>query len=201
MDFYHMRSYAFITEVVERSATWIGRVLSCVCAQSIEDDSRPSFDLTPAQVLIDIQTNTRHFQSVFKYLLVDVALTIICCIFKIVSQQYLQKLAQNVRSSGFSKPPHGFSLPSCTRTEDVVSASSHLRTCPTAMGFAFAAEPGAFDFKHRDDQLVGGLLKKPDEKQIKGQDSKPIFIDSGEMHEPYDLATKADGAHHERISV
>nr|GFB71764.1 neutral ceramidase 2-like [Tanacetum cinerariifolium] len=69
------------------------------------------------------------------------------------------------------------------------------------MGFAFAAKPGAFDFTHRDDQLVGGLLKKPDEKQIKGQDPKPIFIDSGEMHEPYDWATKADGADHERISV
>nr|GFA54071.1 hypothetical protein [Tanacetum cinerariifolium] len=52
MDFYHMCSYAFITEVVARSATWLGRVLSCVCAQSIEDDSRPSFDLTPAQYLL-----------------------------------------------------------------------------------------------------------------------------------------------------
>nr|GEV65915.1 ELMO domain-containing protein A-like isoform X2 [Tanacetum cinerariifolium] len=49
MDFYHMCSYAFITEVVARSATWLGRVLSCVCAQSIEDDSHTSFDLTPAQ--------------------------------------------------------------------------------------------------------------------------------------------------------
>ncbi|GJY74892.1 hypothetical protein Tco_0479323 [Tanacetum coccineum] len=38
-----------ITEVVAWSATWLGRVLSCVCAQSIEDDSHPSFDLTPAQ--------------------------------------------------------------------------------------------------------------------------------------------------------
>nr|GFB16723.1 hypothetical protein [Tanacetum cinerariifolium] len=55
-------------EVVARSATWLGRVLSCVCAHSIEDDSRPSFDLNPAQ------TNTRHFQSVCKYLLMDVAL-------------------------------------------------------------------------------------------------------------------------------
>nr|GEW65234.1 neutral ceramidase-like [Tanacetum cinerariifolium] len=35
-------------------------------------------------------------------------------------------------------------------------------------------------------KLVGGLLKKTDEKQIKCQDPKPIVIDSGEMHEPYD---------------
>ncbi|GKD31056.1 neutral/alkaline nonlysosomal ceramidase, partial [Tanacetum coccineum] len=115
----------------------------------------------------------------------------------------------------------GLSLPSGTRTEEVVSASSHLRQvisfplmlmiilsgrgpvifsnvnesvrmCPAAMGFAFAAGttdgPGAFDFTQGDDQLVGGLLKKPDEKQIKGQDPKPILIDSGEMHEPYDWA-------------
>ncbi|GJT74234.1 hypothetical protein Tco_1040959 [Tanacetum coccineum] len=40
-------------EVVARSSTWLGRVLSCVCAQSIEDDSRPSFDLTPAQVELE----------------------------------------------------------------------------------------------------------------------------------------------------
>nr|GEV65917.1 neutral/alkaline nonlysosomal ceramidase [Tanacetum cinerariifolium] len=64
--------------------------------------------------------------------------------------------------------------------------------CPTAMGFAFAVgtndRPGAFDFTQGDDQLVGGLLKKQDKKQIKGQDLKPILIDSGEMHEPYDWA-------------
>nr|XP_043623761.1 ELMO domain-containing protein A-like isoform X1 [Erigeron canadensis] len=36
-------------EVVAGSAAWLGRGLSCVCAQSREDDSRPSFDLTPAQ--------------------------------------------------------------------------------------------------------------------------------------------------------
>lgn len=73
-----------------------------------------------------------------------------------------------------------------------------VRTCPAAMGFAFAAGttdgPGAFDFKQGDDQgnafwkLVGGLLKKPEEEQIKCQDPKPILIDTGEMHEPYDWA-------------
>lgn len=73
-----------------------------------------------------------------------------------------------------------------------------VRTCPAAMGFAFAAGttdgPGAFDFKQGDDQgnafwkLVGGLLKTPDEEQIKCQDPKPILIDTGEMHDPYDWA-------------
>lgn len=37
-------------EVVAGSAAWIGRGLSCVCAQRSESDARPSFDLTPAQV-------------------------------------------------------------------------------------------------------------------------------------------------------
>nr|GEZ05727.1 hypothetical protein [Tanacetum cinerariifolium] len=95
-------------EVVARSATWLGRVLSCVCAQSIEDDSRPSFDLTPAQ-----------------YLFVDVAL--VPEKLKRIPLQVKHRPAQNVRSPGFSKPPHGFSLPSGTRTEEVVSTSSHLR--------------------------------------------------------------------------
>ncbi|KAL8202173.1 hypothetical protein R6Q57_011320 [Mikania cordata] len=73
-----------------------------------------------------------------------------------------------------------------------------VTTCPAAMGFAFAAGttdgPGAFDFKQGDDKgnafwkLVGGLLKKPDAEQISCQDPKPILIDTGEMHEPYDWA-------------
>ncbi|KAH9733476.1 ELMO domain-containing protein [Citrus sinensis] len=40
----------FVTaEVVAGSAAWLGRGLSCVCAQRRESDPRPSFDLTPAQ--------------------------------------------------------------------------------------------------------------------------------------------------------
>lgn len=36
-------------EVVAGSAAWLGRGLSCVCAQRRESDDRPSFDLTPVQ--------------------------------------------------------------------------------------------------------------------------------------------------------
>ncbi|KAM2156760.1 hypothetical protein ACFX1R_042410 [Malus domestica] len=36
-------------EVVAGSAAWLGRGLSCVCAQRRESDPRPSFDLTPVQ--------------------------------------------------------------------------------------------------------------------------------------------------------
>ncbi|XP_057979724.1 uncharacterized protein LOC131165723 isoform X1 [Malania oleifera] len=36
-------------EVVAGSAAWLGRGLSCVCAQRRESDSRLSFDFTPAQ--------------------------------------------------------------------------------------------------------------------------------------------------------
>ncbi|KAL7602896.1 uncharacterized protein LOC111885664 isoform X1 [Lactuca sativa] len=46
------RSNTFQTssaEVAAGSAAWLGRGLSCVCAQRREDDSRQSFDLTPAQ--------------------------------------------------------------------------------------------------------------------------------------------------------
>ncbi|KAF9687661.1 hypothetical protein SADUNF_Sadunf02G0116300 [Salix dunnii] len=37
------------SEVVAGSAAWLGRGLSCVCAQRGEYDARPSFDLTPVQ--------------------------------------------------------------------------------------------------------------------------------------------------------
>ncbi|KAK9291021.1 hypothetical protein L1049_009204 [Liquidambar formosana] len=73
-----------------------------------------------------------------------------------------------------------------------------VKTCPAAMGFAFAAGttdgPGAFDFKQGDDQgnvfwtLVRNLLKTPDEKQINCQHPKPILLDTGEMKAPYDWA-------------
>ncbi|OVA14947.1 Engulfment/cell motility [Macleaya cordata] len=42
---YHSTS----AEVVAGSAAWIGKGLSCVCAQRRDSDARPSFDLTPVQ--------------------------------------------------------------------------------------------------------------------------------------------------------
>nr|XP_025649757.1 ELMO domain-containing protein A isoform X3 [Arachis hypogaea] len=36
-------------EIVTGSTAWLGRGLSCVCAQRRESDARPSFDLTPVQ--------------------------------------------------------------------------------------------------------------------------------------------------------
>lgn len=73
-----------------------------------------------------------------------------------------------------------------------------VKTCPAAMGFAFAAGttdgPGAFDFKQGDDKgnafwkLVGGFLKAPSEEQKKCQSPKPILLDTGEMKIPYDWA-------------
>ncbi|EEF34503.1 neutral ceramidase 2 [Ricinus communis] len=73
-----------------------------------------------------------------------------------------------------------------------------IKTCPAAMGFAFAAGttdgPGAFDFKQGDDKgnafwkLVRNVLKTPGPEQIKCQLPKPILLDTGEMKEPYDWA-------------
>ncbi|KAI3419241.1 Neutral ceramidase [Psidium guajava] len=73
-----------------------------------------------------------------------------------------------------------------------------VRTCPAAMGFAFAAGttdgPGAFDFKQGDDKgnafwrLVRDLLKTPSQEQIDCQNPKPILLDTGEMKVPYDWA-------------
>ncbi|KAL2898824.1 Neutral ceramidase 1 [Bienertia sinuspersici] len=73
-----------------------------------------------------------------------------------------------------------------------------VKTCPAAMGFAFAAGttdgPGAFDFKQGDDQgnpfwrLVRNLLKTPGKEQVDCQQPKPILLDTGEMKLPYDWA-------------
>jgi len=43
--FHHSSS----AEVVTGSSAWIGRGLSCVCAQRRDSDARLSFDLTPTQ--------------------------------------------------------------------------------------------------------------------------------------------------------
>ncbi|CAI9106900.1 OLC1v1006147C1 [Oldenlandia corymbosa var. corymbosa] len=73
-----------------------------------------------------------------------------------------------------------------------------VKTCPAAMGFAFAAGttdgPGAFDFTQGDDKgnafwkLVRNLLKSPGKEQVDCQQPKPILLDTGEMKEPYDWA-------------
>ncbi|KAL0419021.1 UNVERIFIED_CONTAM: Neutral ceramidase 1 [Sesamum radiatum] len=73
-----------------------------------------------------------------------------------------------------------------------------VKTCPAAMGFAFAAGttdgPGAFDFKQGDDsgnafwRLVRNLLKTPSKEQNDCQHPKPILLDTGEMEQPYDWA-------------
>ncbi|KAL0533609.1 hypothetical protein IC582_027648 [Cucumis melo] len=77
-------------------------------------------------------------------------------------------------------------------------AAEVVKTCPAAMGFAFAAGttdgPGAFDFKQGDDKgnpfwkLVRNLLKAPGNEQISCQSPKPILLDTGEMKIPYDWA-------------
>lgn len=73
-----------------------------------------------------------------------------------------------------------------------------VKTCPAALGFAFAAGttdgPGAFDFKQGDDngnpfwKLVRNVLKAPSQEQVDCQHPKPILLDTGEMKIPYEWA-------------
>ncbi|CAH9109301.1 unnamed protein product [Cuscuta epithymum] len=73
-----------------------------------------------------------------------------------------------------------------------------VKTCPAAMGFAFAAGttdgPGAFDFKQGDDQgnafwrVIRNVLKTPGKEQEECHQPKPILLDTGEMKEPYEWA-------------
>nr|QOL01216.1 putative extracellular protein TR9_024 [Trebouxia lynnae] len=70
------------------------------------------------------------------------------------------------------------------------------RTCPAAMGFSFAAGttdgPGAFDFKQGDTngtifwKVVGHFLHNPTESQTACQAPKPILLDTGNAHIPYE---------------
>ncbi|KAI3801480.1 hypothetical protein L1987_29585 [Smallanthus sonchifolius] len=76
--------------------------------------------------------------------------------------------------------------------------SETVKTCPAAMGFAFAAGttdgPGAFDFKQGDNtgnpfwMLVRNVLTTPSKEQTDCQQPKPILLDTGEMKLPYDWA-------------
>ncbi|GLJ23882.1 hypothetical protein SUGI_0453800 [Cryptomeria japonica] len=77
-------------------------------------------------------------------------------------------------------------------------SESVVKTCPAAMGFAFAAGttdgPGAFDFKQGDNngnpfwKLVRDVLRTPTKEQIDCQKPKPILLDTGEMSLPYPWA-------------
>ncbi|GAB2242358.1 hypothetical protein Droror1_Dr00019133 [Drosera rotundifolia] len=76
--------------------------------------------------------------------------------------------------------------------------SKVVKTCPAALGYAFAAGttdgPGAFDFKQGEVtgnpfwNLVRDLLRTPSKEQIECQSPKPILLDTGEMKLPYDWA-------------
>ena len=75
-----------------------------------------------------------------------------------------------------------------------------VETCPAAMGYSFAGGttdgPGAFDFVQGDNKsiadqnplwvVVSSLLTTPTPEQKACQQPKPILLDVGEMHEPYD---------------
>lgn len=53
--------YSSVTaEVVTGSSAWIGRGLSCVCVQRRDSDARPSFDLTPMQVIVSVGSSNNY---------------------------------------------------------------------------------------------------------------------------------------------
>jgi neutral ceramidase len=72
------------------------------------------------------------------------------------------------------------------------------KTCKPAMGFSFAAGttdgPGAFDFQQSDThgsdfwKLVRDFITTPTKEQEQCHAPKPILLDVGEMHYPYEWA-------------
>jgi neutral ceramidase len=71
-----------------------------------------------------------------------------------------------------------------------------VTTCPGALGFSFAAGttdgPGAFDFTQGDTNgnpfwmLIRDMLRAPSRAQLSCHYPKPILLDVGETHFPYD---------------
>ncbi|SPO06668.1 related to ceramidase [Cephalotrichum gorgonifer] len=82
----------------------------------------------------------------------------------------------------------------------VLPNGSEVQTCPAALGYSFAAGttdgPGAFDFtQHGSNEttsplwrVVSRFIKDPSPEQVECQRPKPILLDVGEMHEPYEWA-------------
>ena len=75
---------------------------------------------------------------------------------------------------------------------------SEVQTCPAALGYSFAAGttdgPGAFDFTQHGSNsttspvwnVVSRFIKNPSKEQEACQQPKPILLDVGEMHKPYE---------------
>lgn len=100
-----------------------------------------------------------------------------------------------VRYSHTFHDMRGFSFPKVYENGTVITAVS----CPAALGYSFAAGttdgPGAFDFTQNDPKkpsanpvwaVVGNMLHAPNETQKACQYPKPILLDVGETHRPYD---------------
>ncbi|KAI1132803.1 Neutral/alkaline nonlysosomal ceramidase [Nemania abortiva] len=75
---------------------------------------------------------------------------------------------------------------------------SQVQTCPSALGYSFAAGttdgPGAFDFTQADSgepsaspvwEVVKALLREPSPAQKACQAPKPVLLDVGELSQPY----------------
>ncbi|PKS05804.1 hypothetical protein jhhlp_007633 [Lomentospora prolificans] len=81
----------------------------------------------------------------------------------------------------------------------VLPNGTQVQSCPAALGYSFAAGtsdgPGAFDFtQHNSNEtntspvwkVVSSLLRDPTEEQDRCQGQKPILLDVGEVHKPYE---------------
>jgi neutral ceramidase len=86
-----------------------------------------------------------------------------------------------------------------SKFEFTLRNGSKARTCPAGLGYSFAAGtsdwPGAFDFKQNDPgdpdanpiwRVVSGLLREPSPEQKACQQPKPVLLDVGEIHQPYE---------------
>ncbi|CAL5203387.1 unnamed protein product [Lathyrus oleraceus] len=85
-----------------------------------------------------------------------------------------------------------------TDIEVELDSNKVVKTCPAALGPAFAAGttdgPGVFGFQQGDTEIspfwknVRDFLKKPSQYQVDCQNPKPVLLSSGEMFDPYPWA-------------
>ncbi|XP_004501980.1 neutral ceramidase 2-like [Cicer arietinum] len=85
-----------------------------------------------------------------------------------------------------------------TDIEVELDSNKVVKTCPAALGPAFAAGttdgPGVFGFQQGDTEIspfwksVRDFLKEPSQYQVDCQNPKPVLLSSGEMFDPYPWA-------------
>lgn len=118
---------------------------------------------------------------------------------KIIAESQFQKALQlfNAATEPLSGPvDFRHTYTDMSQQKIKLSNNSTVKTCKPAMGYSFGAGttdgPGAFDFRQASNStslvwdVARDFLRDPSREQRDCQKPKPILLDTGEIHQPYD---------------